>query len=212
MENRIASKADMYQMSDPEFMYENLKDDLMVQLHLLSSDVVNTDVDIKGLKKLADILELPTVDFSSTEKMQSTATALKNKYSFQATKHILKKTREFCEEYDKKLLLVHFDPYNVFRPMVKGENRYDQEIMDFIKVNDYLYFDMNEVHLKDFKQFNLTLDEYMDRYFIGHYTPAGNHFFAYSIKDKLVNWLDPKPITYQETDSKLIRFKEYLPE
>lgn len=212
MKNRISSKADMYKMSDPEFMYDNLKDDLMVQLHLLSDDVVNTDVDTKGLKKLADILELPTVDFSNTEKMKQTATALKNKYSFEATKYILKKTREFCNEHGKSLLLVHFDPGQVFRAMVKGEKRYDQEMVDFIQTNDYLYFDMNEVHLKDYKQFNLTLEEYMDRYFIGHYTPSGNHFFAYAIKDKLVDWLDPKPITYQQNDSKLIRFKEYLPE
>ena len=106
---------------------------------------------------------------------------------------------------------MHFDPGNVFKALVKGENRYDQEMVDFIKANDYLYFDMNEVHLNDFKQFNLTLEEYMDRYFIGHYTPSGNHFFAYAIKDKLVEWLDPKPITYQANDSKLIRFKEYLP-
>ena len=27
---------------------------------------------------------------------------------------------------------------------------------------------------------------------IGHYSPQGNHFFAYSIKDKVVEWLDPK--------------------
>lgn len=211
MENRISSREDIYKMSDPEFMYDNLKDDLMVQLQLLSFDMINSDVDTKGLKKLADGLELPEVDFSSSEKMKSTATTLKNKYSFEATKYILKKTSEFCDKNGKELMLVHFDPNNVFNPMAKGETRYDQEIVDFIKTNGYRYFDMNEVHLNDFMKFNLTLDKYMDRYFIGHYKPSGNHFFAYSIKDKLVDWLDPKPITYQQNDNKLIRFKEYLP-
>jgi len=123
----------------------------------------------------------------------------------------LKKTSEFCDENGKELMLVHFDPNNVFKPMVRGEARYDQEIVDFINANGYQYFDMNEVHLDDFKKFNLTLDEYIDRYFIGHYTPSGNHFFAYSIKNKLVDWLNPKPITYQQNDSRLIRFNEYLP-
>ena len=70
---------------------------------------------------------------------------------------------------------------------------------------------MNEVHLEDFKKFNLTLEEYMDRYFIGHYKPAGNHFFAYAIKNQIVDWLDPKPITYLKDDGKLIRFEGYLP-
>ena len=209
--NRINSKKDMYKMSDPEFMYSNLKDDLMLQLYLLSYDMINSDVDLEGLNKLANILELPEVDFSSIEKMKSTATALKNKYSFEATKYILKKTDEFCIAKRKQLLLVHFDPTNVFKEMVNGKKRYDQEIIDFINNNGYAYFDMNEVHLDDFKKFNLTLDEYMDRYFIGHYTPSGNHFFAYAIKDKIVEWLDPKPITYQQSDDKLIRFKGYLP-
>ena len=210
-ESRINTKEDMYKMTDPEFMYNNLKDDLMLQLYLMSYDMVNSDVDVEGLTKLANILELPEVDFSSTESMKSTSNALKNKYSFEATKYILKKTDEFCKANGKQFLLVHFDPTNVFRAMVNGEKRYDQEMIDFINNNGYVYFDMNEVHLDDFKKFDLSLDEYMDRYFIGHYNPSGNHFFAYAIKDKIVDWLDPKPITYLQNDDKLIRFKGYLP-
>lgn len=109
-------------------------------------------------------------------------------------------------------MLIHFDPYGVFRPMTRGEVRYDQEVIDFIQENGFRYFDMNEVHVKDFKKFNLSLDEYMQRYFIGHYNPSGNHFFAYALKNQLVDWLDPKPITYQQGDEKLIRFKGYLQE
>ena len=212
MANRISAKEDMYKMADPEFMYENLKDDLMVQLQLITSDIINTDVNNTGLKKLANILEVPEVDFLDSLKMKKTAEVLKNKYSFEATEYILKKLKEFCRENSKELMLIHFDPGGVFRPMTENKPRYDQEVVDFIKANDFRYFDMNEVHLKDFKKFNLTLDEYMDLYFNGHYKPSGNHFFAYSLKDKLVEWLDPKPITYQQNDSNLIRFKGYLPE
>ena len=210
-ENRIAVKEDLYKMADPDFMYENLKDDLMVQLHLLSHDMVNSDVDVKGLKKLAHILERPEMDFSTPGKMMATATALKNKYAFEATKYILRHTDAFCKEQGKELLLIHFDPYGVFKSMVRGEPRYDQEVVDFIQSNGYRFFDMNTVHLEDFKNFKLTLDDYMGRYFNGHYTPAGNHFFAYALKDTLVDWLHPKPITYRQDDSKWIGFEGYLP-
>lgn len=210
--NIISKKEDMRQMADPDFMYEKLKDDLMVQLHLLSRNMINADVDTDGLKKLAEICGLPVVDFSDIEKMQHTAADLKNKYSFLATKKILKKTRNITDSLGKKLLVVHFDPNGVFRPLVNGKARYDQDVVNFINENNYKYFDMNEVHVNDFKKFNLHLEEYMKRYFIGHYKPSGNHFFAYSIKDTLVDWLDPKPITYQMDDSKLIRFKGYLPD
>ena len=49
------------------------------------------------------------------------------------------------------------------------------------------------------------------RNFIGHYSPAGNHFFAYAIKDTVVEWLDPKPLTYQNQAQREITFDGYLP-
>ncbi len=211
-ENRLGTREEVYNMTDPEFMYENLKDDLMVQLHLVANNQVNSDLDVNGLKKLAEILQLPELDLSDQEKMMSSARILKDKYSFEATKDILQKANKFCTENGKELMLVHFDPYGVFRPLANGEVRYDQEMMDFIEEHNFRFFDMNEMHLEDYKKFNLTMEEYMDRYFIGHYKPAGNHFFAYAIKDAIVDWLNPKPITYQQDDRKLIRFKGYLQE
>ena len=196
-ENIISKKEDMYKMTNPDFMVEQLHDDLMVQLQLLSVNYVNTDTDKKGLKKLAEICQVPEVDFSSVEEMKKTSIRLKNKYSFLATRYILKKTQDFIKKEGKKLMLVHLDPYGVFKPILNGEERYDKEVIEFIRDNDFNFFDMNEVHVKDFKQFNLSFENYMKRYFIGHYRPNGNHFFAYSIKDKIVEWLDPKPVTYE---------------
>ena len=49
----------------------------------------------------------------------------------------------------------------------------------------------------------------MKEYFIGHYNPRGNHFFAYSIKNVVVNWLDPKPITYRKPNPESNEFKGY---
>jgi hypothetical protein len=72
------------------------------------------------------------------------------------------------------------------------------------------YFDMNTVHPRDFQKFNGPFEEYMKLHFIGHYNPRGNHFFVYSIKDKVVEWLDPKPITYQKRDPEPDDFKGYM--
>ena len=41
-------------------------------------------------------------------------------------------------------------------------------------------------------------------------SPAGNHFFAYAIKDTVLDWLDPKPITYQNNSDRWIIFEGYL--
>jgi hypothetical protein len=70
--------------------------------------------------------------------------------------------------------------------------------VDFLKEKNILFVDALTQHVQDFKAFNLSAKEYVDRYYIGHYNPLGNHFFAFAIKDAVVNWLEPKPITYRE--------------
>jgi hypothetical protein len=72
-------------------------------------------------------------------------------------------------------------------------------------------FDMNEIQLRDYRQSSKPYDEYRKQFFIGHYNPRGNHFFAYSIKDRVVEWLDPKPITYRKSDPHAVDFEGYLP-
>lgn len=60
--------------------------------------------------------------------------------------------------------------------MLRDEPRVDQEIVDFLEANDFNTFDMNRVHVEDYKNFNLDVSAYYKRYFIGHYNPTGNHF------------------------------------
>ena len=57
-----------------------------------------------------------------------------------------------------------------------------------------------------------SFEQYLKQYLIGHYSPRGNHFFAYSIKDTVVQWLDPKPVPYQKRDPDTVDFRGYLPD
>ena len=70
---------------------------------------------------------------------------------------------------------------------------------------------MNLVHAEDYRCFNLSLEDYMARYHIGHYSPTGNHFFAHSIKNPIIEWLSPKPITYRDDENAMTHFRDYLP-
>ncbi|HEY2158868.1 MAG TPA: hypothetical protein VGH33_24775, partial [Isosphaeraceae bacterium] len=110
-----------------------------------------------------------------------------------------------------KLMVVLFDPYRALGEMRRGEPRYDRDIVDYLTREDFRFFDMNDVHLRDFRRSGLPYDAYQKQYFIGHYNPRGNHFFAYAIKDKVVEWLDPKPITYRAADPRSVDFRGYLP-
>ncbi len=209
-ESLIRSPKDLYKMTDSDWMYENLKDDLALQMALYDRNQIR-DIDIKKVQKLADCLNY-SINMDTVKNLREEVHQLLDKYAFEATRYILKKVNAFALSQNKKVLIVIFDPGKVTKSLIQYGTRFDQEIVDFLKNNNYNYFDMNLVHANDFKNFNLSLQDYYKRYFIGHYSPAGNHFFAFSIKTKIVEWLDPKPVTYQTTDQQQIDFKGYLDE
>lgn len=55
---------------------------------------------------------------------------------------------------------VLFDPSRAMAKMRRSGNRYDQEIVDYLVNQQFDYFDMNEVHLRDFKKCNLPYQNY----------------------------------------------------
>ncbi|HEX8312241.1 MAG TPA: hypothetical protein VF614_13045 [Chthoniobacteraceae bacterium] len=207
-ESRIRQKSDLYRMTDGEWMYENLKDDLALQMALYKDGKIS-DIDTTKLKRLADHLG-HKISLDDPNPTKEAVSQLVDKYAFAATKYLLNKVKAFAAENERKVLIVVFDPYRVTKSLLRQKERYDQEIIDFLRLGEFNYFDMNLVHLDDFKSFNLSIDDYFKRYFIGHYSPAGNHFFAHSIKPKIVEWLNPKPITYKESDKQMTEFKGYL--
>nr|MCS5611376.1 hypothetical protein [Candidatus Poribacteria bacterium] len=117
---------------------------------------------------------------------------------------------DYCQNHQKKMMVITLCP-RVAPQLIEGHKRYDQEIVDFFIGKNIQHFDMNLVHAEDYRSFRLSVDDYFSRYFIGHYNPTGNHLFAYSFKDHLVNWLNPKPITYHNSQEETIDFTEYLP-
>ncbi|MBM3211090.1 hypothetical protein FJZ33_02655 [Candidatus Poribacteria bacterium] len=204
-ENILPTPESLYKMTDPEFMVQALRDDLMIQLYVIGRVTISS-LDIARIKTLAEILGVPGIDENNLE---ASAEKIKTAYGFEATKLIIQKACNFCQSRGKKLMFLLLCP-RATRQLLKGQTRYEQEIVDYLKEKALPYFDMNLAHLEDYRSFNLSVEDYMKRYYIGHYNPSGNHFFAYSIKDMIVNWLDPKPITYRKDGQRMIDFRGYL--
>ncbi len=199
----------LYNMTDPDFMYEALKDDLMLRMSLFCRDYIS-EIDIKPLDDLADTLGFsPDAPDNSVEQRQWVEN-LRHTYAFAATRYIIEKALAFTQRMGKKLMIALYCP-TATRQLISGGERYDQPIADYLRDNHILHFDMNLVHAEDYRCFNHSLEEYMARYHIGHYSPTGNHFFAHSIKDPIIEWLSPKPITYRDDADAMIHFQEYLP-
>lgn len=206
--NRILQPEDTYKMLDEDWMIENLQDDLALQMYLFKQGKIE-GVNTGKLQILSDYLGLD-LDLNDPSKVKESVSILLDKYGFAATRYILAQARLFAQSHNRKLMVVLFDPYKVTRSLIEEGTRYDQEIMDWLDQNNFNYFDMNLAHVEDYRSFNLNLDDYMKRYFIGHYNPAGNHFFAFSIKDKIIEWLELKPITYKDKEKAAMEFNGYL--
>ena len=207
-EQRLPTPESLYQMTDPDFMFAAVKDDLMLQMSLFVQKVIQA-IDPEPLDRLAEILGRAPIAIDEPTMPQ--VEDLRHAYAFTGTRYILEQATSFAREQGRNLMVALLCP-RVTRQFIQTNERYDQPIPDFLEERGMRYFDMSQVHAKDFKCFNLSLDDYLNRYFIGHYNPAGNHFFAYSIKDSVVDWLDPKPITYRDDERQQIDFRGYLPE
>jgi hypothetical protein len=208
-ENLLPTPDSLYRMADPAWMVEHLGDDLALELYAFKLGYIR-GLDRERIGKLAARLDVP-IDWSEVETLPAQAGVLLDRYSLRATRFILEKSRDFARKGGKRLLVVLFDPYRALGEMRRGEPRYDREIVDYLRREGFRFFDMNEVHLRDFRESGLPYDAYQKQYLIGHYNPRGNHFFAYAIKDKVVDWLDPKPITYRAADPRSVDFRGYLP-
>ncbi len=209
-DNLLPTRESLYQMTDPQWMADHLKDDLALQLYAFKRGYIR-DLDRERVSRLAVRLNY-ALDWTQESTLPRQAGELLDRYSLSATEHILGKARDFARQNNKKLLVVLFDPGRVLPEMRTSGTRYDQQIVDYLTKERFDFFDMNDVHLRDFQNYRLSFADYMKLYFIGHYNPRGNHFFAYSIKNKVVEWLNPKPITYQKRDPQSVDFKGYLSE
>lgn len=210
----LPTRDELYRMCDPEFMVNALRDDLMVMLYGMARFEVEGD--LERLERLSKGIGSPEcfraiVEAPDADQRANASRKLAQAYGFAASRYVVAQAAAFCRENGKELLTCLLCP-TATDQLLRGETRYDQGFADHLRDEGYRVFDMNEVHLRDFRNFKLSVEDYRKRYWIGHYNPTGNHFFAYSLKDTIVDWLDPKPITYHGRAASSDDFAGYLPD
>lgn len=97
----------------------------------------------------------------------------------------------------QKFMLVLSHGYEIVRAELAGEPRWDGSFVDAVRGQPYPVLDLRDAHREEFARTKMAPDEYLKPYYIGHYSPAGNHFFARALKNAIVDWLDPKPEPYR---------------
>jgi hypothetical protein len=199
---KIAEKANpyptpesLYKLTDKDYVVQTFENDLVVQFFIAERG--GSGVNLKYLKDVADALEV-VPDFSSPEATSRTGHLLHNLYALRVSMQVVEKAQAFAREKKKKLMVLLSYGMDTVMRACEGFSRPDQEFVDFLKDRGIRFLDGLDKHRADFLEFHVSPREYVGRYYIGHYNPLGNHFFAFAIKDAIVDWLDPKPFAYRE--------------
>jgi len=189
-------------LCDPEHFYETFKDDVIVRLFTL---MIGGEAELADLEALAEALGVH-VDLRDPDKRKDDARRLHRAYGLKSTEYILDNMRAWIEEAGKKLMVHLSYGEGSVRNILAGGERFDRPFMDYLERNGIVYVDAGRKHLDDYNRRGLPIEDYANPFFVhpkvaavfGHYSPAGNHFYAFSVKDEVVDWLDPKPPAYRQ--------------
>ncbi len=183
----------LYRLCDREFVLDTFSDDLAINLYLGSQP--GTVIQETPVREAADFMGL-SLDPPGSESRHEQVARLYLAYAFRASIQILEWSKDFLEGLGKSLMVVlTYDPQRIHNACMEMP-RDDGAVIDYLDSGGIHYADVLTAHREDFKAFRLSPVEYVRRFCIPHYNPAGNHFMAYAIKDRVVDWLDPKPATY----------------
>ena len=193
--NPCPTPQSLYQLCDTDFLMETFGDDFVV--NLLVAQRSGNFAFVESHAELADALGLP-LELSTADARAASAHRLYTACAFRSSAMIIKDLQELLEGRRHRLLvLLSYPPEEIAR-VCSGEQRKDQSFLEALDGLGVDYVDSLETHRTDYATFSLTAADYVDRYYHGHYTPAGNHFFAMNVlKQPLIEWLAPRPPAYR---------------
>ncbi|NKB65655.1 MAG: hypothetical protein GKR89_01220 [Candidatus Latescibacteria bacterium] len=186
-DNLCPTPKSLYRLADLDWLVETFADDPVLRVVLDS----RTE-DTQPIPSAVPItFGLPLGQGDQSLRRAHTQAAL------QATRHVLQLTETFVQQHDKNLLVVLSHSSGGIRRALAGEEPWDQALLDYLQTRPYPVVDLRDHHRAEFARFQLGVDDYVKRYYNGHYSPAGNFFFAQALKEVLVDWLNPKPAPYR---------------
>ena len=197
--NLCPTSESIYDLCDLDKTYAMFKDDFMLKI-MLAHQNAKTKNPFASYKDVIALTSAHGIETSieTNEQLSQAANELQNQSALFATQKIVEKIEAYAKANGKNVLYVlSFPPTSVARRINEGK-RWDQPFVDFLNDRRLPVIDLMEAHLKDYAKYKISVKDYLEQYFIGHYNPRGNLFCAFALKDRLVEMLTPKPLPYQE--------------
>ena len=203
--NPCPTRRSVYNLCDASWVHETFKDDFVLKIMLARKNIREGTPE----KSHAEIMDLARqhgmeVHIDGSETLRRTVDTLYTQAGLFATMRIIEKVEAFAAAHEKKVLYVLSFGSATVAKTIRGQRRFDHELVEFLNERELPYVDLLEAHLADFAALNMNLEDYLERHWISHYNPMGNFFTAFSLKDKLVETLEPKPIPYGAGSSSFV--------
>lgn len=198
--NPCPTRESYYNLCDLDWVEDQFKDDFVLSIMLAHANAKegNPEAAYKAIQDLATTHGINT-RIDAGDRIDEAAQAIFTEAALFSTMHIVEKVEAFARERGKRVLyILSYPPKPIARRIIEG-TRADQPFVDFLDEKGLPVVDLMEAHVADFAQFSIPVDEYLKRYYIGHYNPQGNMFTAFAIKDRVVEMLDAAPPAYRES-------------
>jgi hypothetical protein len=206
----------LYELCDLDRTYERFKDDFFTHVMLAKINVYKgTPADsYKDVEQLAEEYGLRT-KIRSPKKLLRIANKLYTDSAIFASMRIVEKIEKFASARGKKILYVgSYSPGTVAGKLKSGQGiaipeyekpgySFNQTFRKFMKDKGQGYVDLLDLYARDFAKTKMSVQQYLKQFYVSaetydsHYSPRGNYFTAFALKDRLVEMLDPKPPSYR---------------
>jgi hypothetical protein len=188
---------DLRKLVGKENFYNAFKDDHAAHLYCLRE---GGDAPVDELEKIAEALGMKA-DLRTPETRTAEALKLHHAYGQQSTMYLVDKFQAWANENDRKLMvMLSYDVPTVQTYINTGE-RFDEAFVDYIAKSGTTYVDTLPMMGKEYEDYSCDVDTFLDKFHVGragaqvfgHYNPYGNFWFAFAVRQAMVNWLSPKP-------------------
>ncbi len=195
--NLCSDPEDLYRMCNLDFVVEHFGRGLVLSAYIGRRNLRRglPEYSYDDIRRLGQEHGLD-LKVDSAESLRSSIDRIYKVAAIYASKRVVGMMETFAADYARKILYVLSYTSQDLMLSLDCNERVDHEFVDFLESEGLPYVDLLEAHREEFGQFEMTVEEYADRYYIGHYRPIGNHFTAFAIKDRLVEMLESKPPSY----------------
>ena len=195
MENVSKTPEALYKLCDEEYVWRTFREDPILKL-VMAARQGGKNISTALIHPVAVTFGIPEETIADTE-MAKRIRKIHTEAALFATQNIVAWTEEFARDAGKRLMIMlSFGRGNIAKHL-RGEPRFDQSFVDWLKDKPYPVVDMRDFFAADYQRHKVDVDQYLEPFYNGHHTPRGNFFTAWALKDRIVRWLNPKPLPYR---------------